>query len=233
MLLARRRSRVDPDSTLAQDLVTLKKKENQDHILLHFIFKVAATLRCWLQAKQAIGWDMSIRSVRLQDSFPYEPPFVRIVHPTVSNGFVLGGGAICMELLTKQVSPYDVHLLFDLSSTLLYVCWCCVSLGLEQRLQCRVCDFANCCYFGQRKSEDSVWNEGEKKFRSQWTLRYCTSKNYFTLLHSICFRVSTAWLKRSSLSSPWFRFTRKAVNTSSIICMLIACLRILYLRYQG
>lgn len=32
--------RVDPDSALAQDLLTLKKKENQDHILLHFLFKV-------------------------------------------------------------------------------------------------------------------------------------------------------------------------------------------------
>jgi ubiquitin-conjugating enzyme E2 Q len=68
--------RVDPDSPLAQDLVTLKKKENQDYILLNLLFK---------------------------DNFPFEPPFVRLVSPTVSNGFVLGGGAICMELLTKQV----------------------------------------------------------------------------------------------------------------------------------
>jgi ubiquitin-conjugating enzyme E2 Q len=32
--------KVDPDSALYQDMITLKKKENQDHILLHFIFKV-------------------------------------------------------------------------------------------------------------------------------------------------------------------------------------------------
>jgi hypothetical protein len=38
-----------------------------------------------------------------QDTFPFDPPFVRVISPVVSGGYVLGGGAICMELLTKQV----------------------------------------------------------------------------------------------------------------------------------
>ena len=38
-----------------------------------------------------------------QESFPFDPPFVRVVYPVISGGYVLGGGAICMELLTKQV----------------------------------------------------------------------------------------------------------------------------------
>lgn len=38
-----------------------------------------------------------------QDTFPFDPPFVRVVHPILTGGYVLGGGAICMELLTKQV----------------------------------------------------------------------------------------------------------------------------------
>lgn len=39
-----------------------------------------------------------------QEMYPFEPPFVRVVHPVISGGYVLVGGAICMELLTKQVS---------------------------------------------------------------------------------------------------------------------------------
>lgn len=34
-------SRVDPDSQLAQDLVQLKKKENQDFIMMNILFKVS------------------------------------------------------------------------------------------------------------------------------------------------------------------------------------------------
>lgn len=33
-----------------------------------------------------------------------EPPFVRLLSPIIQGGYVLGGGAICMELLTKQVN---------------------------------------------------------------------------------------------------------------------------------
>ena len=69
--------RVDGDSPLATDLVTFKEKEGKDHILLSFMFK---------------------------DTFPFDPPFVRMVHPVLSGGYVLDGGALCMELLTPQVS---------------------------------------------------------------------------------------------------------------------------------
>lgn len=68
---------VDPDSPLHNDMQVLKEKEGKDHILLNFLFK---------------------------EAYPFEPPFVRVVHPSISGGYVLGGGAICMELLTKQVS---------------------------------------------------------------------------------------------------------------------------------
>lgn len=67
--------KVDPDSQLYADLQTMKEKEGCDHILLNFTFK---------------------------DSFPFEPPFVRVVRPIINGGYVLSGGAICMELLTKQ-----------------------------------------------------------------------------------------------------------------------------------
>lgn len=86
--------KVDPDSPLASDMRQLAKNQSQDHLLFHFVFK---------------------------DSFPFEPPFVRLVSPTVTNGFVLGGGALCMELLTKQgwTSAYSVEsLIMQIAATL-------------------------------------------------------------------------------------------------------------------
>jgi hypothetical protein len=35
-------------------------------------------------------------------AFPLQPPFVRVVHPLLSHGFVMRSGAICMELLTTD-----------------------------------------------------------------------------------------------------------------------------------
>ncbi|XP_077883605.1 ubiquitin-conjugating enzyme E2 Q1 isoform X4 [Ictidomys tridecemlineatus] len=72
--------KVDQDSALHNDLQILKEKEGADFILLNFSFK---------------------------DNFPFDPPFVRVVSPVLSGGYVLGGGAICMELLTKQ-SQYSL-----------------------------------------------------------------------------------------------------------------------------
>ena len=67
---------MDGDSPLAADLAQLKEREGKDHILLSFMFK---------------------------DTFPFDPPFVRMVHPVLSGGYVLDGGALCMELMTPQV----------------------------------------------------------------------------------------------------------------------------------
>lgn len=53
---------VDPDSPLHNDLVLLKEKEGKDSILLNMLFK---------------------------ETYPFEPPFVRVVHPIISGGYVL------------------------------------------------------------------------------------------------------------------------------------------------
>lgn len=68
---------VDSESPLHGDLKQLKDKGGKDHIMLHISYK---------------------------DNYPFAPPFVRIVYPVLTGGYVLNGGAICMELLTKQVS---------------------------------------------------------------------------------------------------------------------------------
>ncbi|KAJ1371848.1 hypothetical protein KIN20_033878 [Parelaphostrongylus tenuis] len=86
--------KVDSDSALYSDLLTLAAEHKQDHILFHFLFN---------------------------ENFPCDPPFVRLVSPTVSNGYVLGGGAICMELLTKQgwSSAYSIEsLILQIAATL-------------------------------------------------------------------------------------------------------------------
>ncbi|XP_076335943.1 ubiquitin-conjugating enzyme E2 Q1-like [Tachypleus tridentatus] len=85
---------VDPDSPLHNDLVQLKEKDGKDYILLNILFN---------------------------ETFPFEPPFVRVVHPVITGGYVLGGGAICMELLTKQgwSSAYTVEaIILQIAATL-------------------------------------------------------------------------------------------------------------------
>ena len=66
-----------------EDLKKLKETEGQDHVLLHVMF---------------------------DDKFPYSPPFIRVVKPVLSGGYVLAGGAICMELLTPQVYHSTYHI---------------------------------------------------------------------------------------------------------------------------
>lgn len=59
--------------------------------------------------------------VLYQDTFPFEPPFVRVIQPVISGGYVLGGGAICMELLTKHgwSSAYSLEsLVLQIAATL-------------------------------------------------------------------------------------------------------------------
>jgi len=85
---------VDSESPLHTDLLQLKDKGGKDHIMLHISYK---------------------------DNYPFAPPFVRIVYPVLSGGYVLHGGAICMELLTKQgwSSAYSIEaLIMQISATL-------------------------------------------------------------------------------------------------------------------
>ncbi|KAF7637212.1 UBIQUITIN_CONJUGAT_2 domain-containing protein [Meloidogyne graminicola] len=88
-------NKVDEDSALASDLRKLAEPpHSKDGLLFQFIFGTA---------------------------FPFEPPFVRLVSPVVTNGFVLSGGALCMELLTKQgwTASYSVEsLITQISATL-------------------------------------------------------------------------------------------------------------------
>ncbi|KAL1513259.1 hypothetical protein ABEB36_002688 [Hypothenemus hampei] len=59
--------------------------------------------------------EMGIRYILLHlifpDNFPFAPPFMRLISPRIEKGFVMEGGAICMELLTPRgwASAYTVE----------------------------------------------------------------------------------------------------------------------------
>lgn len=66
------------------DLGTDMKELGVTHILLHLVFP---------------------------ENFPFAPPFMRVISPRIEKGFVMEGGAICMELLTPRgwASAYTVE----------------------------------------------------------------------------------------------------------------------------
>uniref|UniRef100_A0A1I8ISW8 UBIQUITIN_CONJUGAT_2 domain-containing protein n=1 Tax=Macrostomum lignano TaxID=282301 RepID=A0A1I8ISW8_9PLAT len=68
--------------------------------------------------QQAVGITLGFY---FKDTFPFEPPFVRVISPVLNNGYVLQGGAICMEVLTRQgwSSAYSIEsLIMQISATL-------------------------------------------------------------------------------------------------------------------
>ena len=88
-------NRVDPDSPLHSDLQVLKEKEGMDYILLNFSYKVSETDFVFLDMKNAKCMSEFLKSVNklfcfslLQDNFPFDPPFVRVVSPVLSGGWV-------------------------------------------------------------------------------------------------------------------------------------------------
>ena len=56
--------------------------------------------------------------------YPFEPPFVRVTKPVLRGGFVQSGGAICLEVLTKQgwCATYSIEsLIMQISASLVQV----------------------------------------------------------------------------------------------------------------
>jgi len=124
---------VDPDSPLHSDLILLKEKEGKDSILLNMLFKVFCFIYniykfkfihislCRFKQFYKLFNYVGYCNFLSQETYPFEPPFVRVVHPIISGGYVLVGGAICMELLTKQgwSSAYTVEaVIMQISATL-------------------------------------------------------------------------------------------------------------------
>lgn len=91
-----------------------------------YVRAVSVSLLTQHFAKQKVNsmqmnYYFSSRFSVIQETYPFEPPFVRVVHPIISGGYVLVGGAICMELLTKQgwSSAYTVEaVIMQIAATL-------------------------------------------------------------------------------------------------------------------
>ena len=58
-----------------------------------------------------LGHEHILLNLTFPDNFPFSPPFMRVVKPRIDGGFILDGGAICMELLTPSgwSSAYTVE----------------------------------------------------------------------------------------------------------------------------
>lgn len=85
---------VDPDSPLQKDLLQMQEKDNTAGIQLNVLF---------------------------HENYPFTPPFIRVVYPFIMGGYVLSGGAICMELLTNAgwSSAYTVEaMIVQIAATL-------------------------------------------------------------------------------------------------------------------
>ncbi|XP_077599282.1 ubiquitin-conjugating enzyme E2Q-like protein 1 [Stigmatopora nigra] len=77
------------------------------NVKLHQVDKDSAL---WQDMKET-GTDFILLNVTFPDNFPFSPPFMRVLTPRLENGYVLDGGAICMELLTPRgwSSAYTVE----------------------------------------------------------------------------------------------------------------------------
>lgn len=54
-----------------------------------------------------------VLNLTFPENFPFSPPFMRVLSPRIHKGFVMDGGAICMELLTPRgwASAYTIEAL--------------------------------------------------------------------------------------------------------------------------
>ncbi|XP_006001829.1 ubiquitin-conjugating enzyme E2Q-like protein 1 [Latimeria chalumnae] len=68
------------------------------NVMLHQIDKDSAL---WQDMKET-NTEFILLNLTFPDNFPFSPPFMRVLSPRLENGYVLDGGAICMELLTPR-----------------------------------------------------------------------------------------------------------------------------------
>nr|CAB3267451.1 ubiquitin-conjugating enzyme E2Q-like protein CG4502 [Phallusia mammillata] len=75
-------------------------------------YKFDESSQLW-RSMQDFGVECVTFRITFPTDFPFSPPFVRLVSPYIENGFVMNGGAICLEILTHQgwSSAYTVEAL--------------------------------------------------------------------------------------------------------------------------
>lgn len=75
-----------------------------------FLYKLDPTSEVYADMV-ALNIDCIELRASFPDSFPFAPPFMRVVAPRIERGFVMEGGSICMELLTPRgwASAYTIE----------------------------------------------------------------------------------------------------------------------------
>lgn len=60
---------------------------------------------------QETGTPFVLLNFSFPDNFPFAPPFMRVISPRIEKGFVMEGGAVCLELLTPRgwASAYTIE----------------------------------------------------------------------------------------------------------------------------
>uniref|UniRef100_A0A3P8VV48 Ubiquitin-conjugating enzyme E2Q-like protein 1 n=1 Tax=Cynoglossus semilaevis TaxID=244447 RepID=A0A3P8VV48_CYNSE len=95
---------------LGDNFITVELVEDNLYdwnVKLHQVDKDSAL---WQDMKETCT-EYILLNVTFPDNFPFSPPFMRVLTPRLENGYVLDGGAICMELLTPRgwSSAYTVE----------------------------------------------------------------------------------------------------------------------------
>lgn len=95
---------------LGDNFITVELVEDNLYdwnVKLHQVDKDSAL---WQDMKET-STEFILLNVTFPDNFPFSPPFMRLLTPRLENGYVLDGGAICMELLTPRgwSSAYTVE----------------------------------------------------------------------------------------------------------------------------
>lgn len=95
---------------LGDDFITVELADDNLYdwnVKLHQVDKDSAL---WQDMKET-NTEYILLNISFPDNFPFSPPFVRVLTPRLENGYVLDGGAICMELLTPRgwSSAYTVE----------------------------------------------------------------------------------------------------------------------------
>ncbi|XP_061421556.1 ubiquitin-conjugating enzyme E2Q-like protein 1 [Lethenteron reissneri] len=74
------------------------------------LYQIDRDSALWQDMRET-GVDGVLLNLAFPENFPFSPPFMRVLSPRIENGYVLDGGAICMELLTPRgwSSAYTVE----------------------------------------------------------------------------------------------------------------------------
>lgn len=77
-------------------------EDDMKQVIAHFDFDPDTKLQNGQPLDKRLVEEGVDLEVQIPDDYPLAPPFVRVLSPTLSGGFVLSGGALCMDILSNN-----------------------------------------------------------------------------------------------------------------------------------